>query len=70
MRFDRGEKIHFKGRDSHLRGAFLCYVNKIAWRDSFTGEMHEEKTGCLVQQHGTGKVFVQQEPTEKNRGWG
>lgn len=69
MKFERGGKIQFKGKDSVFRGYFLCYVDKLPWYDPPVDEEHEEATRCLVQLPNTGMVFIKPEPTEKNRGW-
>lgn len=64
--FKRGDPIQFRGQDSVFIGRFLCYVDKLSWRDMY-GLLRPEACRCLVQQDGTGMVFIKHYPTEDNR---
>lgn len=60
-------RVVYKGKHSYFEGRFLGYVDKFSWWDP-DGNFHEESQSCVVQQHGTGTVFVKPAPTEENRG--
>jgi len=65
--FKRGDMIRFRGVDSSFEGQFLCYIDKLEWRSIHNGQYHGPVHRCLVQQNGTGMIFVKPEPTEDNR---
>ncbi len=64
--FKRGDKVFFKGEDSHFEGRFLTYIDKLQWTDE-DGVIHPPARRCLVQQKRTGMVFVKPDPKETNR---
>ena len=69
MKFRRGDKVKFLGKDSKFYGYFISYIDKLPINYNVNDIGAHSGKRCVVQQKETGILLIKGEPKQENKGW-